>query len=540
MVSPLSKDKWTYDAAAHLAARAGFGGSPSQLENWTKQGLEATIQELLHPVADQANPPKCSTPNQFADLRGRVTQATDSEEKKNAQRTLRQANNQEFYELVSWWTQRMLTTGAPLLEKMTLFWHGHFATSAAKVRSPYKLWQQNETFRQHALGNFVTLVKAISRDPAMMVYLDLATSKAEHPNENFARELMELFTLGEGNYTEPDIKESARAFTGYRIDRAEQFRFAKNQFDSGSKTFMGQTGEWDGDQIIDIILKQPVAAKFISNKIWKYFVYDDPDSELTDKLAETFRQNYEIRQLLETILSSEEFYSQRARDAIIKSPVQYVVEAGRTLGVSIPTGFTLFIVYQRLGQTPFYPPNVKGWDGGKSWINTASLTFRYQLARQLVLGIREVNKPGPAATPHASPSPSALASASAQPSPSTQTVNEMAQSDNPAAQSGISMAQKENSMEQAEDTNQLSPKDLAQNAVRLPALPVDKLITAEDRADPETALRRIYARAFQTTPDPLLFGRILAVAKEKPLPLSDDAVRDLVALMMMTPNYQVC
>jgi hypothetical protein len=374
----------------------------------------------------------------------------------------------------------------------------------------------------------------------MMIYLDLASSQAEHPNENFARELMELFTLGEGHYTEPDIKESARAFTGYRIDRFEQFRFAKNQFDAGSKTFMAQTGNWDGDEIIDIILRQPAAAKFICTKVWKYFAYEDPDSELTDRLAEIFRQNYEIRQLLETIFSSEEFYSQRARDAIVKSPVQYIVEAGRTLGVNIPNGFTLYIVYQRMGQTPFYPPNVKGWDGGKSWINTATLTFRYQLARQLVLGIREVDQPHPETTPQASPSPSALASGLAQPSPSTQTANPMAQTDNSSGQSGISMAQTENSMEQTENTKGQSLRAMAQNAVRLAALPVDNLLTTEDRADPEAALRRIYARAFQTTPDPQLFSRILAVAKEKPLPLSDDAIRDLVALMMMTPNYQVC
>jgi uncharacterized protein (DUF1800 family) len=540
MLSPLSKDKWTYDTAAHLAARAGFGESPSQLERWTKQGMDATIQELLHPDPDQTSLPKCATPNQLADLRARVNQATDSEEKKTARQTLRDAENQAFYELISWWTQRMLTTRAPLLEKMTLFWHGHFATSAAKVRSPYKLWQQNETLRRDALGNFVTLTKAISRDPAMMVYLDLASSQAEHPNENFARELMELFTLGEGHYTEPDIKESARAFTGYRIDRFEQFRFAKNQCDAGSKTFMAQTGNWDGDEIIDIILRQPVAAKFICTKIWKYFAYEDPAAELTDRLAEIFRQNYEIRQLLETIFLSEEFYSQRARDAIGKSPVQYIVEAGRTLGVSIPNGFTLFIVYLRMGQTPFYPPNVKGWDGGKSWINTATLTFRYQLARQLVLGIREVNQPRPKTTPPASPSPSALASSSAQPSPSTQTANTMTQTDNSSGQSGISMAQTENSMEQTENTKGQSLKAMAQNAVRLPALPLANLVTIEDRADPEAALRRIYARVFQTTPDPQFFSRILAVIKEKPLPLSDDAIRDLVALIMMTPNYQVC
>jgi uncharacterized protein (DUF1800 family) len=320
---------------------------------------------------------------------------------------------------------------------------------------------------------------------------------------------MELFTLGEGNYAEADIKESARAFTGYRIDRFEEFRFARNQSDEGSKTFLQQTGNWHGDQIIDIILKQPAAPKFISTKLWKFFAYEDPESQLIDKLAELFRQNYEIRPLLETIFSSEEFYSQRARNAIVKSPVQYVVESGRTLGVNLPGGRTLFAVYRRLGQIPFFPPNVKGWDGGKSWINTATLTFRYQLARQLVLGLRLVNEPQPAnsplSSPSAQPSPLAQTSPSAQPSPMTQ-----------------------------------SASLTAQNSARLPALQVDQLVTAEDRKDPEAVVRKICARAFLATPDPQLFDRILAVAKLKPLPLADDAIRDLVALIMMTPNYQVC
>jgi uncharacterized protein (DUF1800 family) len=502
MLSQLSKEKWTYDTAAQLAARAGFGESPSRLEQWTQQGMEATIQQLLHPVDDTTPPPNSVVPDQFALLREQARDATP-DEKMQARRALRQAVRQQLYELINWWTQRMLTTPAPLVEKMTLFWHGHFATSAVKVRSPYKLWQQNETFRHHALGNFATLTKAVSRDPAMMAYLDLQTSHQEHPNENFAREVMELFTLGEGNYSEADIKESARAFTGYRIDRFEQFRFVKNQFDGGTKTFLQQTGNWNGDQIIDIILKQPAAAKFISSKLWKFFAYEDPDPQLIEKLAELFRQNYEVRPVLETIFSSEEFYSQRARDAIVKSPVQYVVESGRTLGVNLPGGRTLFAVFQRLGQVPFFPPNVKGWDGGKSWINTATLTFRYQLARQLVLGIRLVNEPQPAKAPFASPL--AQTSPSAQASPTTQTAS--------------------------------LP---AQNGVRLPALPVDQLVTTEDRKDPEAAVRKIYARAFLTTPDPQLFDRIVAVAKLKPLPLADDAIRDLVVLMMMTPNYQVC
>jgi uncharacterized protein (DUF1800 family) len=515
MLSQLSKEKWTYDTAAHLAARAGFGESPSRLQQWTQQGMEATIQELLHPAGDTIPPPNSVVPDQFTELREQARDATSPDEKVQARGALRQAVNQELFELINWWTQRMLTTPAPLVEKMTLFWHGHFATSGLKVRSPYKLWQQNETFRRHALGNFATLTKAISRDPAMMVYLDLQTSYPQHPNENFAREVMELFTLGEGNYSEADIKESARAFTGYRIDRFEEFRFIKNQFDGGTKTFLQQTGNWNGDQIIDIILKQPAAARFISSKLWKFFAYEDPDPQLIDQLAELFRQNYELRPLLETIFSSQEFYSQRARDAIVKSPVQYVVGSGRTLGVNLPGGRTLFAVYHRLGQVPFFPPNVKGWEGGKSWINTATLTFRYQLARQLVLGIRLANEPQPAKARIASPS--AQTSPLAQASPSAQT--------SPLAE-GSPITQ----------TASLP----AQTGVRLPALRVNQLVTAEDRKDPEAAVRKICARAFQTTPDPQLFERILAVAKLKPLPLADDAIRDLVALMMMTPNYQVC
>ncbi|MBV8814044.1 MAG: DUF1800 domain-containing protein, partial [Verrucomicrobia bacterium] len=401
MARQLKKADWDIGAAAHLGGRAGFGEPPDKLDRWAAQGLEATVQELLHPESAPPPPPGCAVPAQFASLRGRVKRATSAEEKQGANRALQQAVNEQLFNLVSWWTEQMVTSQAPLVEKMTLFWHGHFATSAEKVRSPYKLWQQNETFRSQALGNFGTLTKAISRDPAMMVYLDLASSKAEHPNENFAREVMELFTLSEGNYTENDIKESARAFTGYRIDPAtEQFRFAPRQFDAGSKAFLKETGNWTGDQIIDIILKQPSCARFITAKIWKFFVYDEPKPELIDDLAGIFRRyHYEIRPLLETIFSSEEFYSERARNAIVKSPVQYLVQAGRTLNVQIPTGRTLINVYRQMGQLPFYPPNVKGWDGGKSWINTATLGYRYQLARQLVAGMTVRNEPRSAASP---------------------------------------------------------------------------------------------------------------------------------------------
>ena len=460
--------------------------------------MEATIQELLHPDAENQAPPSFVAPNQLVPLREQVKAAASPDQKREAQKALRQAVNDQVFQLVSWWTQRMITTQAPLIEKMTLFWHGHFATSGDKVRSSYKLWQQNETFRRNALGNFGTLTKTISRDPAMMVYLDLASSKLEHPNENFARELMELFTLGEGNYTEPDIKQSARAFTGYRINPAtEQFLFAARQFDAGTKTFLGQTGNWNGDQIIDVILKQPGCAKFMTSKLWRFFAYENPEPELIDGLAATFTHyNYEIRPLLEKIFSSQEFYSERARDAIVKSPVQYTVEAGRTLGVSVPTGRVLINIYRQMGQIPFYPPNVKGWDGGKSWINTATLAFRYQVARQLVIGIKMPPEPQPAA--------------SATPSPTMEVMQPLT---NVAAQN---------------------------NGTRLAPLPVEKLISGADRSNPEALLGQLYSHVFQKSPNQQLFDRLLTVAKLKPLPLDDNAIRDLVTLMMTTPNYQVC
>jgi uncharacterized protein (DUF1800 family) len=210
-------------------------------------------------------------------------------------------------DLVQWWNQQMTNTKAPLQEKMTLFWHGHFATSAVKVKPAYRMWLQNQTLRAYALGDSGALTKAISRDPAMLVWLDLANSRKESPNENFARELMELFTLGEGNYTENDVKEAAKAFSGYRINPSDQqFRFVPNQFDGSTKVFMQKTGPWTGDQIIDIILEQPHCAKFIVSKVWRFFAYEDPDGSLIDALAVKFhRAHYEIRPLLHTIFTSE-------------------------------------------------------------------------------------------------------------------------------------------------------------------------------------------------------------------------------------------
>src|SRR5260370_7052742 len=290
MLNPIASGNWNYDAAAHLAIRASFGEPPAELEKWVNQGLDSTLEHLLHTLPPSAAPPDWAYPTRDEDLLPRIRNAeTTAEDRAQLQRQLNERKAGQMAELVSWWNQRMCYSPAPLAEKMTLFWHGHFATSAEKVNS-YRMWLQNETLRMYALGNFATLVKAISCHPAMLAWLDLAASQKEHPNENFARELMELFTLGQGHYTENDIKAAARAFTGYRTDGpTQEFRFVANQFDLSNKSFMGKTGPWRGDEIIDIILAQPQCATFIAAKLWRIFFSQKLSPPLVEHLAHALR-----------------------------------------------------------------------------------------------------------------------------------------------------------------------------------------------------------------------------------------------------------
>jgi uncharacterized protein (DUF1800 family) len=282
----------------------------------------------------------------------------------------------------------MMNGPAQLLEKMTLFWHGHFATSAQKVRDAYWMWLQNDTLRRNAIGSFATLVKEISRDPAMMIYLDLQQSRKEHPNENWSRELMELFTVGIGNYTEDDVRAGARAFTGYRINYTTQrFRFAPIQQDLGMKTFMGHTGPLNGDDIIDILVNKLACAQFIGKKLWRFFVEDEPSQQIVDRITSRIRShNFEMRPVLREIFTSGEFYSDRVMHAQIKSPAQFIVQISKLLETQLPSPVVVQNAMRQMGQILFAPPNVKGWDGGKSWITTSTLLFRYNFANYLING----------------------------------------------------------------------------------------------------------------------------------------------------------
>lgn len=355
--------------------------------------MEAVIERLLQPSADvkteaQTEARPWTKPDDLRARRRELSRLKGSPEMKKKRRAQRTNERDEIAELSWWWLDRMRTTPTPLVEKMALFWHGHFATSVQKVKDAYWMWRQNNLFRRYALGNFRTLLREVARDPAMLIYLDLAQSRASHPNENWARELMELFTLGIGHYSEADVRESARAFTGYRIDLTnQQFRYAPGQHDAARKTFLGHEGNFSGDDILDLIVAQPACAQFLGHKIWRFFVEDEPAPSSVAAVASSLRRNrFELAPVLRELLGAEEFYNARARRSQIKSPVQLLVQTCRLLETSLPPVKVARNALQQMGQIVFAPPNVKGWDGGKSWISTSTLLFRYNFANYLVNG----------------------------------------------------------------------------------------------------------------------------------------------------------
>jgi uncharacterized protein (DUF1800 family) len=358
---PDEENLWDQRRAAHLFRRAAFGATATELKESLKKSPSDLVDELLNAAQPDAFLADMKSLSDSAIATGNVQQ------------------------LSAWWVYRMLSTPAQALEKLTLFWHGHFATSAEKVTEPILMLQQNELLRKHAFGDFSQLLLEISRDPAMLVYLDSATNRKAHPNENFAREIMELFCLGEGQYSEADIRELARCFTGWEIRRNE-FRFNRFQHDTGTKSILGQTGNFKGEDGIQIVLAQKSTAEFISRKLVKFYVMDDPepDSSLIAPLAALMRDNgMQIRPVVQRILSSNLFFSAASIGRKIRSPVELAIGFLRSLEGSA-NSFELAEHLQLLGQGLLYPPSVKGWDGGRTWINSSTLLGRSNLVRRLI------------------------------------------------------------------------------------------------------------------------------------------------------------
>jgi uncharacterized protein (DUF1800 family) len=372
------------DAARHLLNRTGFAATDADIKTFATLSREEAADKLLRAVVIEAQqkPPAWveDAPPSPAKL-----QAMSQEERMAEQRK----NVEHAFELREWWFREMLTTPSPLTEKMTLFWHNHFATSQQKVRFTPLLYQQNVMLRRNALGNFNSMLRQISRDPAMLIYLDGANSRKEQPNENFAREVMELFTLGEGHYTEKDIKEAARAFTGWSVDRETgKYMFRRGIHDYGVKTVLGKSGNFDGDQVIDILLRKPETAQFLTRKLWKEFVSPSiatpADEKQVVRMAEEFQASgYNIAKLMRTMLTSDAFYAMENRAALIKSPVELVVGTMKQFEIESPNLRPFVLAAALLGQNVFSPPNVKGWPGGEAWINSATLLGRKQLIDRL-------------------------------------------------------------------------------------------------------------------------------------------------------------
>ncbi len=377
--------------AAHLLNRAGFGATPSEIQHAVDQGMERTVDRLLNfegepessPAPEWAKPAGTDRYKMMREMRD-APEARRKELRQMEQREQRE----RLTELRQWWLERMVSGKRPLQEKLTLFWHGHFATSAQKVRDAYLMYRQNDIFRRNAAGNWLTMLEQVSKDPAMLLWLDQAQSRKEHPNENFAREVMELFVLGEGHYTERDVTEAARALTGWSYERGEQeFVHRPMAHDTGSKTILGQTGYFRGEDVLRIITSQPQAAKYITAKLWKFFVDDNPPADAINQLAGQFQTaKLEFKPVLRTIFTSDVFYSPQVVRNQVKSPTQWLVSSVRLLERPLPQPQMVNNMMRTLGQELFAPPNVKGWDGGLAWITTNNLLARYNLSAFLVLG----------------------------------------------------------------------------------------------------------------------------------------------------------
>ena len=383
---PTAADPFDAVKAAHLLNRAGFGGTPDEIEKVRKLGPGAAVDWLLDfpdagaETQDPEDLPDLSAVEGFAknfrEMRKMFLGKTP-EQRQQIRMLLQRGNRDALFATSRWWLNRMAYGPHPLQEKLTLFWHGHFTTSFRDERSAWLIWRQNELLRRKAAANFKALVKEISRDPAMLQYLNNNQNKKGKPNENYARELMELFTLGIGRYTEDDVKEAARAFTGWASE-GDEFVFRRGQHDDGVKKFFGRIGNLDGDDVIELILRHPACSPYVAGKLFRFFAYEDLEPGIDASLGQVLRDaTYDLRPALKMLFRSKAFYSPKAIGAQVKSPIQLVIGTVRMLGLELPPLPLLQRGLSQMGQVPFNPPNVKGWPTGEAWINSATLFARY-------------------------------------------------------------------------------------------------------------------------------------------------------------------
>ena len=387
-LAPIAPSDWDSRTAAHLLDRAGFGGTLDEIQEFAKLKPKAAVDRLVNfqkiPQDDRVRDflvQPFVTPPPVAD---------QTKYQRNLQVFFGRVgyDNRQIESARDWWLRRMLLSKRPLEEKLTLFWHGHLTTSNAGVYMSSLMIRQNQLFRRHAAGNVAELILAVSKDPAMLRYLNNNSNVKGRPNENYARELMELFTLGEGHYSEKDIKEAARAFTGWTATGDGAFLFRKNLHDFGEKEFLGQKGNFNGDDIVELIIANPQHARFICSELFKFFVHESPSDAQLNAMVWTYRiGGNRIRPVLNQLFLSKEFYSDRSVATRVKSPVEFLVSTWKSIGLKeVPQTERLSTDLAELGQILFYPPTVEGWEGGQAWITSSTLLARYNVAGRLLLG----------------------------------------------------------------------------------------------------------------------------------------------------------
>ena len=383
-----------------LLRRTGFGTTGAEVEAATRRGYEATVEALLHPGTD---PGATATPP--PDLSGEPARPPAADDK-DARKAYAQQLRTRSAALTLWWLDRMVRAQQPLVERLTFSWHGHWATSIQKVRSPAMMLRQNQTLRSLGRGDFRELARAMVRDPALLVWLDGQKNKKGKPNENLARELMELFTLGVGHYSETDVREAARALTGWRVDRAHATAAPMpRQHDDGSKTVLGVTGDLDDRSLVDLLTARPESAAFVATRLWARHGSATMRPDTLQRLVAAYGPERDVTALLRALFLDPAFRADTS--SLVASPVEYVVGVFRALHVPVPrdgSGRMLLGTLNALGQVPFRPPSVGGWPGGIAWLSTAAtrerLTFAGAMARKADLDAVAGSKDRPEAAAH--------------------------------------------------------------------------------------------------------------------------------------------
>lgn len=367
---------WDARAVEHLWNRAGFGARPAEIAQGLEMGPDALVDRLLTHRAD-VEPPFVES---IQEPLPRKLKEMSEEDQKKIRRDYTERDRKQLVEYMSWWIDRMASGDDPLLDRMTLFWHGLLTSSIEQVKHSYPMLKQNEFLRANALGSYSDLLYGIAKDPAMLLFLNNNSNRKGNPNENLARELMELFSLGVGNFTEEDIKQAARALTGRSTNRDDEYEYKKGTHDDGEKTVLGVSGKLDGDALVKILLQQEACPRYVAKKIITYFEGVEPDKSRLEDYATFLRKNdFKIQPFLRKLFLDPAFYRDEIVGARVQSPIDFMVGTARRLGLQAPS-VMLGSGAALLGQRLFAPPSVKGWDEGMPWITTSSLMQRGNLA----------------------------------------------------------------------------------------------------------------------------------------------------------------